>query len=372
MMRSAHALRLLAILLVALGAAAIPAEPAQAQQDLTIIAAGFVDIAGGTDPNCPGCNGIYDPEDQARAQSDPLTPMEFVVTNGAGQELGRMMTSNFLGVQRAEFQVPEEEEYFLDLVDDPTNWQLCPNEARNRRITRADFRLTQVTEVFHFTQGCEVGETPTPPPSPTVPGSTPMPTVPGSTPVPATPRPPSDEDDAADAADAADRGRNPLGQIRGIAFIDLNQDGQIGPGEPGLNDVKVNLGGGGLEVFQITPGDGTFNFPGLGVGHYDVFINPGPEWKVTTPRKYTVFVSGNDVAGVDFGLARVGDAVPDTAAAAAPRTARRLVIPAPGAGISLPATGIADLPRGPMMGLLAVALGALAAWGVTLERRNRR
>jgi hypothetical protein len=376
MMRTATMLRLFITGTALFGALWARPETAAAQQNKTIIAAGFVDVFGGTDPNCPGCNAVYDPEDQARAQSDPLPAMEFVVRNGAGQELGRLTTSDpqSLGIQRAQFSVPpDEEEYVLELVADPTNWQLCPNEARTRRITQADFRLTSRTEVFHFTQGCHLADTPTP--SPTVPGTTPVPTTPPGQP---TARPTDgngddDRDDGDDGDDVAAVGVAPgLGRIRGVAFIDLNQDGAIGPGEPGLNDVKVNLGGGGLELSQITPANGTFNFEALGAGQYDVFIAPGPEWNVTTPRKYTVSVNGNDVQGVDFGLSRVGSGPAEMPAESAPRTARRLVIPAPGAGISLPATGLLALPASSLAGVLAVVLGLVAAAGVTLERRNRR
>jgi hypothetical protein len=364
-MPTANTIRTLALIL-ALAAVVARPEPARAQaQDLTITAAGFIDSFGGSDPDCPGCNGV-EQEDRDRANTDPLPAMEFVLFDAAGQEIGRQTTTLFLGIQRAVFQVQEEEQFTLELVADPVNWQLCPNESRTRTILRSDFVITSVTERFHFTQGCRVADvTPTePPPSPTVPGSTPEPTRP-----PATRAPDDDGDDDEPARGSADA----LGQIRGIAFIDLNQDGRIGPGEPGLNDVKVNLGGGGLELSQITPGAGTFNFAGLGRGHYDVFIAPGPEWRITTPSKYTVEVQGNDVAGIDFGLIRVGEPMPSgVTSAAAPRTARRLVIPAPGAGISLPATGILDMTTTPLAGGLAILLGLVAAIGVTLERRHRR
>jgi hypothetical protein len=292
--------------------------------------------------------------------------MEFVVRNGSGAELGRMTTTNFLGVQRAQFDVPEEQLYVLELTSDPSGWQLCPNEGRTRQITQADFRLGQVTESFHFTKGCSVV-----PPTATAPAQTPVPTVPGQTPMPTRVQPgPGDDDDDDDDDGGTTRG-GPFGQIRGVAFIDLNQDGKIGPGEPGLNDVKVNLGGGGLEIHQITPGSGSFNFPGLGPGSYDLFINPGPEWRITTPSKYTVSVNGNDVAGIDFGLIRVGEPMPQTGAAA-PRTARQLLIPAPGAGIRLPDTGFTTSQAAPIVGLLAAVLGSLALVGFSSERRQRR
>jgi hypothetical protein len=332
------------------------------QTTLTITTAGFVDKFGGTDPNCPGCNAVYDAEDRAEAESNPLPSMEFVVRSGSGAELGRQTTANFVGVQRAQFDVPEEESYTVELTSDPAGWQLCPTESRTRTLTQADFRLGAVTVRYNFTQGCNVvGPTPT--------RSGPTATLrPGVTPS-ATPRGTADPGDP-DGPDRDNTG-GPFGQIRGVAFVDMNESGKIEAGEPGLNDVKVNLGGGGLEVHQITASDGMFNFPGLGPTTYDVFIDPGPEWHITTPKKQAVPVNGNDVAGIDFGLIRHTDrAAAKATTAQGPRTGRTLVLP-PGAGIRLPHTGIAGIPEAPLLGLLAATLGGLALLGYGAERRNR-
>lgn len=355
------ALVLAASLMQARSVASAPLE----QTTLTITTAGFVDKFPISDPDCPGCNGVYDAEDRTEAGNNPLPSMEFVVRSGTGAELGRQTTQDFLGVQRAQFDVPEETSYTVELVADPSGWQLCPNNARTRTLTQADFRLGAATVRFDFTQGCGAApptSTPTPGPSPTLrPGVTPS----------ATPEP-GDRDDDDDDDDRDDEGQGPFGQIRGIAFIDYNESGKFEAGEPPLNDVKVNLGGGGLEVFQITEADGGFNFPGLGVGTYDVFIDPGAEWFVTTPRKLKVPVNGNDVAGINFGMIRHVDRGLRVARHdAAPRTGRRLVIPA-GSGIRLPSTGFTEMPQAPLAALLVVVFGGLAAVGFAADRRSRR
>jgi hypothetical protein len=354
------------------GALAIEAQTASSapakQTTVTITTAGFVDKFGGSDPNCPGCNGVYDAEDRAEAETNPLQPMEFVVRAGTGAELGRQTTSNFLGVQRAEFTVAEEESYQIELTGDPPNWQLCPTESRTRTLVAADFRLGAATVRFNFTQGCS-----TVPPTPTSSGPTAT-LRPGVTPS-ATPRPGSTR--VPDPGDPDGRDRDgpqvgPFGQLRGVAFIDLNESGKIEAGEPGLNDVQVFLGGGGLEISQVTKSDGMFNFPGLGATTYDVYINPGPEWFITTPKKYSVPVNANDVAGIDFGLIRHTDRGAATAVpGSGPGQARTYVLPA-GSGIRLPHTGIAGMPEAPLLALLVATLSGLAALGYGAEKRGRK
>jgi len=341
-------LLLVLVALVAAGSGPRPAHATPHQQTLTILALGFVDVFGGSDPNCPGCNGEYDPEDEQEAMNDPLPSMTFVVLDAGGAELDRQQSTPLAGLQRATFEVPELPEYTLVLETDPAGWTLCSNESRRRQLTQDDFQLGSTREDFHFTKGCLQGETPTP--EPTVPGGPTAP-PPGDTPDP------GDDDEQKEPFER-------LGAIHGLAFIDLNQDGKLGPDEPGLNDVAVHLAGGGLDLVQLSRVTGQYSFDGLGTGEYDLFISPGPEWRVTTPSKYSaVHVDRNTVMGIDFGLVRVG---PPAAAPAAPR----LVAPAPGAGIRLPSAGIANLPVSGTLGLLGLVLGALAVLGIAVERRN--
>ena len=59
---------------VLFGAAAPAAHAAPATQDtLTILADGFVDVAGGSDPDCPACNGEYDDEDLIQREDMVVT-----------------------------------------------------------------------------------------------------------------------------------------------------------------------------------------------------------------------------------------------------------------------------------------------------------
>jgi hypothetical protein len=153
-----------------------------------------------------------------------------------------------------------------------------------------------------------------------------------------------------------------LGYIKGVAFIDLDQDGTLDPDDPGLNDVGVHLVGGGLDLLNITGATGQFSFDGLGAGRYDVFIAPGPEWRVTTKSRYDgVRVRRDVVQGVDFGLTRVGAA--PVASGGKPKAGKH--------GLpSLPKTGIAAAPATGMLALVTVVLGLIAATGWAIDRRR--
>lgn len=341
-----------AALLAALTGPAGSAHSAPLKQDpqFTIFAIGFVDMFGGDDPNCPGCDGVYQPEDEQFATDNPLPQLEFIVLDATDTEVARDTTEALATLQRAELVVPalvEGEEYTLELVSAPDGWELCPNESKTRTLTFDDFQLDSTREDFHFWQGCQDGQaTPT---ATSEPGETPD----GNTPVPPTPKPSGTKS----SDDNNDKQR--LGSIKGLVFVDTNQDGALGPTEPGLNDVGVHLRGGGLDLFQVTPGTGTFSFDGLGAGEYDVFIQPGPEWRVTTPSLYKVKVDGNVVQGIDFGLVRTGE--PAKPMAPKPDDVKRL-----------PPTGVADLPTSGLLGIVAMVLGAVALVGFSFERRRMR
>jgi hypothetical protein len=336
---------LLAAMAFHAGATSVESAP-QRQATFTILAIGFVDLFGGNDPDCPGCNLEYDPEDEEAAMTDPLPEMEFRVLDTDGNEIARDVTTPLAGLQRVSFEVPEladGEQYTLELVTPPVGWELCPNEAASRVLVLDDFQLATTRADYHFWHGCDLGE---PTSTPTTPGG------PTATPT----KPPEDEDE-----EEEDGEPQQLGSIKGLAFIDLEGDGILGPNDPGLNDVGVHLVGGGLQLFQVTGSTGQFSFDGLGAGEYDVFVQPGPEWRVTTPSRYKVKVSGNVVTGIDFGFVRVG--------AAPPKKIKRV---APGAGVRLPSTGFTDLPMSRLMGVVALILAALTVVGFSTERFKQR
>jgi hypothetical protein len=165
-------------------------------------------------------------------------------------------------------------------------------------------------------------------------------------------------------------GGSGLGQIKGMGFIDLNANGRFEAGEPGLNDLRIILRGGGLDLDYITDGTGAYNFGTLGAGVYDVFIEPGPEWFISSARLYKVTVEGDIVTNVNFGLIRHTDL------AALRQPAHMSPAPSHGRqarhhGIRLPSTGIADLPTAPLLGTLAALLGGLAMVGLAAERRRQ-
>lgn len=120
--------------LVAMVVAAAPARSIVRAQDptLTVFAIGFVDVAGGTDPNCPGCDGEFGADDEAFAVDNPLPELEFVIKDQGGAEIASGTTEALANLQRAQMEVPElldDEEYTLELVAVPDGWQLCPNES---------------------------------------------------------------------------------------------------------------------------------------------------------------------------------------------------------------------------------------------------
>jgi hypothetical protein len=408
MMRGPVIARWIAIALLAVCFVAT-AVPAQAEPEspaaVNIVVFAYVDVAGSTDgsnPVAPACNLAYDTGDQDYARTNPLPSMTFVVRDPDGNELGRADTTALAELQRVRFNdVADFATYTVSLEGAPTGWTLCPQQSATNTVTQSDITLGQARLNYYFYVAS--GEVPTATPTATTaPGVTPSATptrAPGVTPSAtryATPKPTlvpaatsaggaeeeEEEGGQAPVPVSASSGTgavvtqgggyvfvNPpagtgkLAMIRGVAFLDLNGDGLFGAGEPGLDHVQVYLHGGGLQISQITPPSGQFSFEALGTGEYDVFVNPGPEWRVSTAQKYVVRVRGNIVTGIDFGLARLG---------AQPEAVAETETEAAGTGIRLPATGVIALSRGGALGGLALALTLVGLVGLTIERRSRR
>jgi hypothetical protein len=398
-MRALLSIRLfvVAALIGLLAAAASPASAAPQNQEpmLTIFAIGFVDVTGGDDPDCPGCNGSFDPEDETFAQANPLGTLTFEVEDDSGTVIATAQTEALATLQRAMIDVPDlldGESYLLKLTNVPAPWVLCRNFSAERRLTIDDFQLGSTRQDFYFDQGCDSDPNPTAVPSaqPTVPGQTAVPTVPGQPNPTAGPKPTSvpgggnsggddDDDDDKGSSGGSSGGSGASGgsaggstagggtaaggtnvpgprEINGLVFIDNNKDGKLGGDEPGVAGVQVDLSGGGLQVSTYTNGLGQFNFAGLGAGEYDVKLIVGSEWTISTPAIYTVKVTSK-VVGVDFGIHK-GMAKPA-------KTGGNMVVR------MMPSTGIADLPTGGLLGALVLALGLIAGLGFVMERRTR-
>jgi hypothetical protein len=349
------AIALMAGLLASAGMRTAHATPLR--QDFQISVVAFVDVAPATDPNCPGCNGEFDPEDADYAATHPFGTMEFSILDSTNTEIALESTEELsVGIQRRLFTVPEGPSFTVNLVAPPTGWVLCSNESASRSLTEDDFQLGNVRLEFHFNQGCQAGETATPTPSAETP--TPDPNVPTNT--PGTPGPTNTPSSSSGGESKGDQTEPQLGYIKGFACIDLNGNGKVDPDDPGLNDVRVYLSGGGLQLSQVTPGTGNYSFDGLGPGSYDVYVNPGSEWIITTPHKYVVDVKpGAVVQGIDFCMTR--------GAAVVAKAPMKVIA---GSRVRLPDTGFTDLPAAPLLGMATLLLGALGALGYSAERRR--
>ncbi len=342
-----------------------------AQTSYRIDVSAYPDLAGDGPraPDCLGCDGQFGTGDAIRGRVDPLPSLEVILLDGAGVELQRS-TSNpeANGRQRASFTVAQPGDFQVELAAVPTDWELCPGTALRTRIQASDFDLSsrRARVQYGLWHGCQVPTatptegiptaerptvtpvvtatvvvTPTESVEPTAAPTSPAPTEPAEEPVPqveALPRPAG------------------LGAILGLVYLDLNEDGWLGPEEPGIPEVGVHLEGGDLSLIQMTTVAGNFEFTGVGPGTYDVFIDVPAGHSVSNTDRYTnVWVDGETVAGVDFGLTRV--ATPDP----------QMPPVEPTTGPLLPRTGVAPHSSGRVLLGMAALIGVLGLLGLALE-----
>ncbi len=104
-----------------------------------------------------------------------------------------------------------------------------------------------------------------------------------------------------------DFGYQPSGTITGRVFNDVDGDGTIDAGEPGIPGAIVELVDGNGDVVATTAAgpDGTYTFDHLPDGAYSVRVQPGSVpagLNATTPSSLPAnIVGGNDVTGLNFG-----------------------------------------------------------------------
>jgi ice-binding like protein/SdrD B-like protein len=97
------------------------------------------------------------------------------------------------------------------------------------------------------------------------------------------------------------------GSITGTKFVDVNGDGVRQAGEPGLPGITIFLEGNcndrldAGEVRTTTNADGSYVFSDVPAGTYKVREVVPSGWKQTTANPGSIAVSGNAVAGGNFG-----------------------------------------------------------------------
>lgn len=119
-------------------------------------------------------------------------------------------------------------------------------------------------------------------------------------------------------------------RIAGRVFLDLNRNGKLDPGEPGIENVQLRIYTGGVkpwEAFGYSRAQGEYDFGGLSPAHYHVAIFLPSGWQATSPRDLLVDVREEQppVTGVNFGLVS-----PDTPATPASTTPAPPAAPEPG------------------------------------------
>ena len=107
----------------------------------------------------------------------------------------------------------------------------------------------------------------------------------------------------------------PTANISGMKFNDLNDNGIKDLGEPGLPNWTIVLSQPGVEFppSTLTDKDGNYTFPGLVSGNYTIVEVMQADWNQTAPKEgtYNVNLSGEDVAGLDFGNFNTSQAIPE-------------------------------------------------------------
>ncbi len=92
------------------------------------------------------------------------------------------------------------------------------------------------------------------------------------------------------------------GSIAGFVFLDSDGDGVLGPSEPGLTVVPVQLKG-PVDRTVLSSMNGAYSFTDLPPGSYDISVEPGPEWSAQSQGMYAgLVVNGDALENVNFAL----------------------------------------------------------------------
>jgi len=102
--------------------------------------------------------------------------------------------------------------------------------------------------------------------------------------------------------DDAHFGSYPVAVITGTAFDDLNGNGALDGGEPGLDGVTITVGGPPPAFTQITSGGGLYTFQIDGSGAFFVRqVAPAGRIETTSEPQLVVLGAGDQESDVNFG-----------------------------------------------------------------------
>lgn len=128
-------------------------QPSAPPKRWTVFGVGLVDVAGGTDSTCPGCNGRLDPEDETFAASQPLPTYAMRILASDGREVARTSTEPLASLQRGRMEVPPlaaGDFYRLEIVATPAGWHVCEAVSDSGLLRPEDFQLGVVRVDFFF------------------------------------------------------------------------------------------------------------------------------------------------------------------------------------------------------------------------------
>lgn len=133
------------------------APPATPEAPLAIVAAAFVDVAGGSSSSCPSCDGIYAEDDRNAAITSPLPTIRFVVRDAEGRVITASDGRAVSGMQVARLTFAESvlaRRPSLSVEGIASGWLLCPNAPAVRSLDLKDFPLGTARYDFHLTNVC--------------------------------------------------------------------------------------------------------------------------------------------------------------------------------------------------------------------------
>lgn len=385
---------LVALLAAALGTAlgeTVQAAPA-AQARARVAVAVFPDLAAVEDEaaECLGCDGQYTVDDTEANAGEPLGVMEVSLIDEDGREIDRNRTSGLAnGRQVTFFSVESARVYSVKIVELPEGWQMCPDLDLALELTADDFdTVTGIANARFFVwRGCPEPEQADGDEE----GAEAEAAKADLTTADADAVEPQDEaattqeheTAAAPEDDAEAEEAEATAVIRGVVFVDADEDGTLDEGEAGLPGASLRLVGLGESRETESAGAGTYAFGSLVEGSYDVYLEAPDGYDPTTVDRYIgLEVESDVVQGMNFGLVVApgevaGSGEPESAAIEAEEavTATAEVTLVSGADLlapALPSTGVQVRSGGGLLAVLAAAIGLLGLFGLALEARLGR